>query len=61
MAQEARLGWPMIRERIGALSGQIVETLQGPALRGAVNGDREARMAALTQERALAVLRNLTL
>lgn len=62
MAQETRLGWPMIRERIGALSRQIIETLQGPALRGAVNGDREeARMAALTQERASAVLRNLTL
>lgn len=61
MAQEARLGWPMIRERIGALCRQIVETLQGPPMRGAVNGDMAARVAALAQERASAMLQNLML
>ena len=58
MAQEARLGWPMIRERIGVLSRQIIETLQGPSMRGAANGDREAHVAALAQQRASAMLQN---
>ena len=61
MAQEARLGWPLIRERIGALSRQIIETLQGHPMSGAVNSDMEARVAALAQDRASAMLRNLTL
>jgi serine/threonine-protein kinase HipA len=59
MAQEARLGWPMIRERIVALSGQIVDTLQAPVLNGAVTGDMAARVAALAQERAQAMLQGL--
>jgi serine/threonine-protein kinase HipA len=61
MAQEARLGWPMIRERILALSRQILDTLQGSSVRGAITGDMEARVAALAQDRAQAMLRNLTL
>jgi len=61
MAQEARLGWPMIRERIGVLARQIIEILQGPVLRGALNGDMEARVAALAQDRASAMLQNLML
>ncbi len=60
MAQEARLGWPLIRERIEALCRKLLETLQDPAMRGAVNGDMEARVAALAQDRASAMLRNLT-
>lgn len=59
MAQEARLGWPMIRERIEALSGQILDTLQGSSVRGAITGDMEARVAALAQERAQAMLQGL--
>lgn len=60
MAKEARLGWPMIRERMGALCRQVIDTLQGPALRKAVTGDMAARVAALAQDRASALLDNLT-
>jgi hypothetical protein len=59
MAQEARLGWPMIRERIVARCGQILDTLQAPALRGAVTSDMEARVTALAQDRAQAMLKGL--
>ena len=59
MAQDSRLGWPMIRERILALSGQILDTLQGSSVRGAITGDMEARVAALAQERAQAMLQGL--
>jgi hypothetical protein len=60
MAQESRLGWPLIRERMEALCRKILETLQDPAMRGAVNSDMEARIAALAQDRASAMLRHLT-
>lgn len=59
MAQDSLLGWPMIRERILALSGQILDTLQGSSARGAITGDMEARVAALAQERAQAMLQGL--
>jgi len=60
MAQESRLGWPLIRERMEALCWKILETLQDPAMRGAVNSDMEVRIAALAQDRASAMLRHLT-
>jgi serine/threonine-protein kinase HipA len=59
MAKEARLSWPLIRERMEALSRKTLETLQAPAMRGVVNGDLEARVAALVKDRASAMLRNL--
>lgn len=59
MAQEARLGWPMIRERMEALCRKTLETLQNTAQRGAINNDMEARVTALVQGRASAMLRNL--
>ena len=60
LVYEARLGWPMIRERMEALCRRLLEKLQGPAMRGAVDGDMEARIAALAQDRASAMLQNLT-
>jgi serine/threonine-protein kinase HipA len=32
MAEEAALGWPMVRERIAALSGKVVATLEEDSL-----------------------------
>ena len=60
MAKEARPGWPLIRERMEALCRKLLETLQDPAMRGAVNGDMGTRVAALAQDRASVMLRNLT-
>ncbi|MDX9868462.1 MAG: type II toxin-antitoxin system HipA family toxin [Kiritimatiellia bacterium] len=60
MAQEARLGWPMIRERMEALCAQVIDTLRGSAMREAMTGEMEARLAALALERASALRANLT-
>lgn len=59
MAKEARLGWPMIRERMEALCRQVIEALEGPSLRGVTAGEMEARVAALAQERAQALLQGI--
>lgn len=59
MAKEARLGWPMIRERMEALCAQIIDTLRGSAMREAMTGEMEARVAALARDRAQALLQGI--
>ena len=60
MAQEARLGWPMIRERMATLCNQTIEALQAPAMLS-VDDDMSRRVASLTLERASTMLRHLTM
>ncbi|MDX9792606.1 MAG: HipA domain-containing protein [Kiritimatiellia bacterium] len=52
MAQESRLGWPMIRERIEALCTKATDALRGSALCEVMTGQMEERVAAFAQERA---------
>ncbi len=57
MAQEARLGWPMIRERMASLCRKTIEALQDPGIRKAAGNDAMAdRVAGLAMERATAML-----
>jgi hypothetical protein len=49
----------MIRERMEALCRQVIEALEGPSLRGVTAGEMEARVAALAQERAQALLQGI--
>lgn len=50
----------MIRERMEALCAQVIDTLRGSAMREAMTGEMEARLAALALERASALRANLT-
>ena len=49
----------MIRERMEALCAQVIDTLRGSAMCEVMTGDMEARVAALAQERAQALLQGI--
>jgi serine/threonine-protein kinase HipA len=60
MAQESRVGWPMLRERIDDLCGKVVDRLQNKDLLAATNDLTMAeRVAGIIQERAASLLRSL--
>ena len=60
MAQESRVGWPMLRERIADLCGKVVDRLQNKDLLAAANDLTMAeRVAGIIQERAASLLRSL--
>ena len=61
MAQETRVGWPMLRERIADLCGKTIAGLRETEVRGAANDARTAdRVAGIIEERASSLLRSLT-
>jgi len=61
MAQETRVGWPMLRERIADLCGKILTGLQDTDVRNATNDVRAAgRVAGIIEERASSLLRSLS-
>jgi hypothetical protein len=52
MAKESRVGWPMLRERIAALCGNVVKGLQNEYLLAATNDHTMAeRVAGIIQKR----------
>lgn len=60
MAQESRVGWPMLRERIADLCGKVIDGLQNKDLLAATNDLTMAeRVAGIIQERAASLLRSL--
>jgi serine/threonine-protein kinase HipA len=60
MAQESRVGWPMLRERIANLCGKVIEALQNKDLPAATNDLTTAeRVAGIIQERASSLLKSL--
>ena len=60
MAQECRVGWPMLRERIVDLCGKTIEGLRNEDVLGAANDPAMAeRVAGIIQERAAALLQGL--
>jgi serine/threonine-protein kinase HipA len=60
MAQESRVGWPMLRERIADLCGKVIDGLQNKDLLAATNDLTTAeRVAGIIQERAASLLRSL--
>jgi len=60
MAQESRVGWPMLRERIADLCGKVVDRLQNKDLLAATNDLTMAeRVAGIIQERAASLLQSL--
>ncbi|MDM7994910.1 MAG: type II toxin-antitoxin system HipA family toxin [Acidobacteriota bacterium] len=60
MAQESRVGWPMLRERIANLCGKVIDALQNKDLPAATNDLTTAeRVAGIIQERASSLLKSL--
>ena len=60
MAQETRLGWPMIRERMAELCSNTVAALREPRMRSAaINEAMVERVAKIVVERATAMLQSL--
>jgi serine/threonine-protein kinase HipA len=61
MAQEARLGWPMLRERITDLCNKSIAALSDPGVRSAAS-DRTTidRVAGIIEKRASLLLQPLT-
>jgi serine/threonine-protein kinase HipA len=60
MAQESRMGWPMLRERIANLCGKVIDGLQNKNLLAATNDHTMAeRVAGIIQERAASLLKSL--
>ncbi len=61
MAQEARLGWPMLRERIADLCGRTITGLSDAEVRGAISDVAASdRVAGIIEERATALVKRLT-
>jgi serine/threonine-protein kinase HipA len=61
MAQETRVGWPMLRERIADLCAKTIAALREAEVRGAANDASTAdRVAGIIEERAASLLRSLT-
>jgi serine/threonine-protein kinase HipA len=61
MAQESRVGWPMLRERITDLCGKAIEGLRNKDVLAATNDPTmEERVAGIIQERAASLLHGLT-
>lgn len=60
MAQETRLGWPMIRERMAELCRKIVAALRKPRMRSAaIDEAMVERVAKIVVERAAAMMQSL--
>lgn len=60
MAQESRVGWPMLRERIVDLCGKTIEGLKSQEVLGADNDPAMTeRVAGIIQERSAALLQGL--
>jgi hypothetical protein len=60
MAQECRVGWPMLRERIADLCGKTIEGLKSKEVLAASNDLAMAeRVADIIQERAASLLQCL--
>jgi serine/threonine-protein kinase HipA len=60
MAQESRVGWPMLRERIADLCGKVADRLQNKDLLAATNDLTMAeRVAGIIQDRAASLLQSL--
>ena len=60
MAQETRLGWPMIRERMAELCSNTVAALREPRMRSAaIDEAMVERVAKIVVERATAMLQSL--
>ncbi len=52
MAEEAALGWPMVRERIAILSGKVIDTLaEGSLVRTSPDADIANKVSALVMQR----------
>ena len=61
MAQETRVGWPMLRERIVNLCGRAIAGLRDTEVRGAANNAGTVdRVAGIIEERASSLLQSLT-
>ena len=60
MAQESRVGWPMLRERIVDLCGKTIAGLRHDDVLSAPNdAAMAARVAGIIQERAASLLQGL--
>ena len=60
MAQEARLGWPRVRERLASLCRAVQAALRAPALRQAAGEDATAeRVGEIIEARSAALLKAL--
>ena len=60
MAQESRVGWPMLRERIVDLCGKAIAGLRNKDVLGATNDSTMAeRVASIIQERAASLLQSM--
>ena len=60
MAQDSRVGWPMLRERMIAMCGKTIEGLKGKEVLAASNDPTMAeRVAGIIQERASSLLQDL--
>lgn len=60
MAQESRVGWPMLRERIVDLCGKCITVLQNEDVQGAANDPAMAgHVTAIIQEQAAWLIREL--
>lgn len=60
MAQESRVGWPMLRERVADLCGKVVDGLRNKDILATTNDPAMAeRVAGIIQERAASLLQSL--
>ncbi len=60
MAQESRLGWPMLRERIADLCGRVIDGLRNKALLAATHDAAMAgRVAGIIRKRSSAFLHSM--
>jgi hypothetical protein len=59
MAQEAAVGWPMLRERIALLCERTITAVREVAARDSLDLATSDRVAALLHERATAMLLRL--
>ena len=60
MAQESRVGWPMLRERIVDLCGKCIDGLRSQDVLGAARDPAMAeRVAGIIQDRAASLLQSL--
>ena len=61
MAQESRVGWPMLRERIVDLCGKTIEGLKRKEVLTASNDPAMSeRVAGIVQERSSSLLQSMS-
>jgi len=61
MAQESRLGWPMLRERLADLCHKTIAGLRDRGVRSAANDAATVdRVAGIIEQRAASLLQDLT-